>query len=1152
MKHNYPIALGLAIFFSFLSFKAQATHFQGAEFRYECLSSCVYRVYFTAYRSCDNPANLPGLPPLVNVSPPPGCSAPTALDTAYTFASLAEVTPLCPGTATQCSNPNAQFVGVAEEVWYRDYDFCSSPCPQDNFTFTWISCCRPYSITSGASGDAMYLEMELNKGQSPCNNSPIFNTPGVLYVSPGTGGVLDLSAYDPDGDSLVYELVPCMDNSTTPVGYSFGHSPANPLGPGWTVSFDTLTGLLTAFPSPTGMMMHGVLCVEVKEYRNGNYLGSLTRDLDLLVVGFVNGDYPVFDSILSVNAGNLIGPNHFQVCIGDSLGFDFAFSDPDAGQLVCLSTNADSALAGSVFTQTCGNPGTGNIHWVPDTSAYGKTHIFYVLAEDDFCNVPAKGGQAFYVTVGGPCLLGDVTHTVCNDSIGAIDITFNGTTPPYTYLWNTGDTTEDLTALPAGQYWVTVTDAVGGMYADTFFVNAIDLLLNPLIDPVSCNAPDGNINLTPSGGTAPYTYAWSNGQSGAAATGLAAGGYSVVVTDQLGCVTNEVFLLDPPDSCYVSIEGTVFADANGNCVQDPGELGIPYVAVDVTPGGAVFTDSLGHYYYEADSGNVDVSVVLGSYMSYACPSSGTHNLYFVDYDADTAGVDFALDFMPVQDLKVNVNNPIAFPGQVRTHHVLVTNEGSLTMDGTLKVTYDSLESLFFAQGNPTGNNPATQELEWDFFQLPPGSFYLYKYFTITDSTAQIGDTLCSMAQVLPIVGDTTPGNNADTICEPLLNSYDPNDKLVEPAGIRDPGYILPTQNQMDYTVRFQNTGTFQALYVEIRDTLDSSLDPFSFRPGSYSHPYALSLEHDSILVFTFANINLPDSASDPVGSQGFVGFSLRHQGVLSPGTVIENSAAIYFDYNPPVITNTTVNTIFEYPEVVMTLKVDSLCEGENITAAMTESGMPPYEYVWNNSIQGAGDTTGIFALPVQESGWYQLKITDAYGFEAEDSLQLTVLPEPVADFTYEWLDGYTVEFTNHSQHANQYTWDFGDGGPLSTDENPVHTYAFGAFYTVILTAINDCGNSELNTQVQDLEDELFARSIRVIPNPFSQSTEIHFANPQGRPFFLRLYDLQGKRQRQYSDLRGERVLISREDLPAGLYLFELDGPQQFSGKLMIR
>lgn len=148
----------------------------------------------------------------------------------------------------------------------------------------------------------------------------------------------------------------------------------------------------------------------------------------------------------------------------------------------------------------------------------------------------------------------------------------------------------------------------------------------------------------------------------------------------------------------------------------------------------------------------------------------------------------------------------------------------------------------------------------------------------------------------------------DIECGEIVAAIDPNDKQGFPRGYGDEHYIYPGTD-LEYLVRFQNTGNDTAFLVVIRDTLSEFLDITTMRPGAASHPYTWDIDSSNILVFTFENILLPDSTTNLAGSQGFIGFKVSQRDSLPLGTVIENSAAIYFDINEPVITNTTFHTL---------------------------------------------------------------------------------------------------------------------------------------------------------------------------------------------------------------------------------------------------
>ena len=184
----------------------------------------------------------------------------------------------------------------------------------------------------------------------------------------------------------------------------------------------------------------------------------------------------------------------------------------------------------------------------------------------------------------------------------------------------------------------------------------------------------------------------------------------------------------------------------------------------------------------------------------------------------------------------------------------------------------------------------------------------------------------------PDIVDDFPQDDADPVvdiyCGVVTGSYDPNDKTGYPIGQTDQKYIQPNQ-QLQYVIRFQNTGTDTAFTVVIRDTLDFDLNIFTVTAGVSSHPYTFRMYGPRVLEWTFNNINLPDSTTDQEGSNGFVTFHVEQVPNLAPGTEITNDADIYFDFNDPITTNTTMHRIYE--GFVSVLNIEDLTqEGKSL------------------------------------------------------------------------------------------------------------------------------------------------------------------------------------------------------------------------------
>lgn len=145
-------------------------------------------------------------------------------------------------------------------------------------------------------------------------------------------------------------------------------------------------------------------------------------------------------------------------------------------------------------------------------------------------------------------------------------------------------------------------------------------------------------------------------------------------------------------------------------------------------------------------------------------------------------------------------------------------------------------------------------------------------------------------------------------CQQNMGSYDPNDKQGFPLGY-GPDHLIPPGRPLEYLIRFQNTGTDTAFQVIIRDTLSPWLDPATVVSGASSHPYRFGLSGEGFLTFTFDQILLPDSNKNEAASHGFVKFRVHQRPGTPIGSVINNRAAIYFDFNEPVLTNETQHTV---------------------------------------------------------------------------------------------------------------------------------------------------------------------------------------------------------------------------------------------------
>lgn len=178
------------------------------------------------------------------------------------------------------------------------------------------------------------------------------------------------------------------------------------------------------------------------------------------------------------------------------------------------------------------------------------------------------------------------------------------------------------------------------------------------------------------------------------------------------------------------------------------------------------------------------------------------------------------------------------------------------------------------------------------------------YFSVPGATPAFTQLNFS-AGVTPVGNtDFDPSNNNTACVGEVRNSWDPNDKTANLPEIISPA----VQDEFTYLVRFQNMGNDEAYHIVVRDTLDDDLDLLSFQLLELSHNGSVSVDPATrIATFDFPNIFLAAASVNEPASHGYLVYKIREKASLPVGTEIKNTAYIYFDANPPVITNTTFN-----------------------------------------------------------------------------------------------------------------------------------------------------------------------------------------------------------------------------------------------------
>jgi uncharacterized repeat protein (TIGR01451 family) len=370
-----------------------------------------------------------------------------------------------------------------------------------------------------------------------------------------------------------------------------------------------------------------------------------------------------------------------------------------------------------------------------------------------------------------------------------------------------------------------------------------------------------------------------------------------------------------------TLSGTVFIDKNKNGIKDTDEKGFPNAKVFLSNAGAFTTsDSLGNYAFLADLKATDTlkASIDSKYATYT-PQ------YLLVSQSDTVkniGV-----FIPsnLQDLVVN-GTAITPPRSGFTNSYLLTykNAGAITKSGKVTLAYNAKQTYIEATQAPTSN--VNNTLSWDYANLQPNESRTLKVTFKTAADVPIRTQLTNVATIEPIATDTFKTDNVDSLYQTVVGSYDPNDKQVSFLNTRQTPSVIDPNTELTYTIRFQNTGNYQADFVRVTDTLSDKLDLTSLRVLATSHNYTLSVKNKNVLQFEFNPIYLPDSTTNEKESHGFIKFAIKPKKTLTKDEVIKNTAYIFFDYNPAIITNTVetanqkVNGLFT-PSVLESLSV---------------------------------------------------------------------------------------------------------------------------------------------------------------------------------------------------------------------------------------
>jgi len=349
-------------------------------------------------------------------------------------------------------------------------------------------------------------------------------------------------------------------------------------------------------------------------------------------------------------------------------------------------------------------------------------------------------------------------------------------------------------------------------------------------------------------------------------------------------------------------------DIDGCSTQDPIVPFMSYTIDDGTTTASGFASNTGFYYIPVQEGsytitpnNPDPSLydVIPSSITVVFP--GSANPYEQDFCFAPNSV--------VNDLEVVVTPLIpARPGFDADYQLLVKNVGNQVLSGDVQLSY--LENFVtYVDSDIPYDVSDVNSFTWNFEDLAPfQSFSVKITFNVNPPTdpnfpVNIDDVLTYTATVNPIVGDANPVDNIFILEQIVVGSFDPNDILClegENISLNEVGEYV------HYRIRFENTGTFLAENIVVKNIIDTQkFEMSSLVVLEGSHEFITRIT-DNQIEFIFEEINLP---FDDENNDGFLIYKIKTQPTLEEGDIFTNNAEIYFDFNFPIITNTYSTTV---------------------------------------------------------------------------------------------------------------------------------------------------------------------------------------------------------------------------------------------------
>ncbi|WP_339889470.1 choice-of-anchor J domain-containing protein [uncultured Flavobacterium sp.] len=304
---------------------------------------------------------------------------------------------------------------------------------------------------------------------------------------------------------------------------------------------------------------------------------------------------------------------------------------------------------------------------------------------------------------------------------------------------------------------------------------------------------------------------------------------------------------------------------------------------------------------------VDASFIIDSEYSSYLSSLSIYDDLIISTNPSNNEYFFPISVnQPFLDESLYIGGSSPRPGFTYYNTIVFKNNGTITSSGVISFTKDPDVAITSVSNTSAIINSSGFTLNYTNL-LPQETRYLsVEMYVPNIPVVNLGDIITNSATITSTATDVNSFNNSFNINQVIIGAYDPNDKM-EAHGETININSFTTDDYLFYTIRFQNTGTADAINVEIQDALNSQLNPTTLRMIDASHNYILTKDNNQ-LTWKFADINLPSNSVSEELSQGYVSFKIKPNPGFAVNDMIPNTAEIYFDFNPAIITNTFQTT----------------------------------------------------------------------------------------------------------------------------------------------------------------------------------------------------------------------------------------------------